>query len=194
MDISNTKTRHKTLESWVNQFGDGLYSWAYHKTSSSETAEDLVQETFLSAFNAFDNFQNRSHPKTWLFSILNNKIIDHYRKTAKSFLSIDTTDEKDSFQIMESLFDKNQNWKPSGFEDIWEREKNLLDDPEFTKIFDECLKDLPSKWKLAVLAKYHLGKEASEICQELDISPSNYWQIIHRSKLLLKKCIEKHWL
>jgi hypothetical protein len=28
----------------------------------------------------------------------------------------------------------------------------------------------------------------------LDITPSNYWQIIHRSKLLLIKCIEKHWM
>jgi len=194
MDVSNTKNKYKTVESWVDQFGDYLYSWALYKTSSKETAEDLVQETFLSAFHSFDTFQNRSSPKTWLFSILNNKIIDHYRKIARSFSSIDTTNEKDSFQITESLFDKNQNWKPSGFENIWEKEQNILDDPEFTKIFDGCLKELPSKWNLAILTKYRFGKDASEICQELDISPSNYWQIIHRSKLLLKKCIEKHWM
>jgi DNA-directed RNA polymerase specialized sigma24 family protein len=34
----------KTL---VEQYSDGLYSWAYYKTSEKETAEDLVQETFL---------------------------------------------------------------------------------------------------------------------------------------------------
>ena len=128
-----------------------------------------------------------------MFSILNNKIIDYYRKKAKSITSLESDIEKDSYKITESLFDKNHNWKPSGFEDVWEKEQNLLDDSEFIKIFDACMKDLPDKWNLAVLAKYRLGKETAEICQELDITPSNYWQIIHRSKLLLKKCIEKQW-
>jgi len=190
----NSDNIHKILEDWVNQYADGLFSWAFHKTSSKEMAEDLVQETFLSAYNSYDSFEKRSNPKTWLFSILNNKIIDYYRKKARTFTSVESDIEKDSFQITESIFDKNQNWKPSGFEDVWEKEQNLLDDPEFIKIFDDCIKDLPDKWNLAVLAKYRLGKEAAEISQELNITPSNYWQIIHRSKLLLKKCIEKQWI
>jgi len=190
----NSENKHKIVEDWINQFGDNMFSWAFHKTSSKETAEDLVQETFLSAFHSYNSFENRSNPKTWLFSILNNKIIDYYRKASKSFASIDNPLEKDSFQITESLFDLNQNWTLGGFEDVWEKEQNLLDDPEFNKIFDGCLKELPTKWNLAVLAKYRLGKEANEICQELNVSPSNYWQIIHRSKLLLKKCIEKQWM
>jgi RNA polymerase sigma-70 factor (ECF subfamily) len=191
---SDSGNKNRIVEDWIRQYGDGLFSWAFHKTSSKETAEDLVQETLLSAFYSFDTFENRSNPKTWLFSILNNKIIDYYRKAAKSFSSIDSQIEKESFQATDSLFDNNQNWTLGGFEDVWEKGQNLLDDPEFIKIFDECLKDLPEKWNLAVLAKYRLEKGASEICQELDISASNYWQIIHRSKLLLKKCIEVHWM
>jgi RNA polymerase sigma-70 factor (ECF subfamily) len=193
VDPSNSINENEIIEDWINQYGDGLYSWAFHKTSSKEVAEDLVQDTFLSAFNSIDSFENRSNPKTWLFSILNNKIIDYYRKAARKFTSIETDSEKEGYQITESLFDNNQNWSPSGYEDVWDKEKHLLDDPEFIKIFDGCLKDLPAKWNLAVLAKYRLGKEAVEICQELNITPSNYWQIIRRSKLLLKKCIEKQW-
>ena len=193
MSSFSTDNKQKIFESWMNQFADGMYSWAFHKTSSKEVAEDLVQDTFLSAFKAIDSFENKSNPKTWLFSILNNKIIDFYRKSARRFASLDTDTEKDGYKITESLFDNNQNWTPTGFEDIWDSEKHLLDDPEFIKVFDYCLKDLPEKWNLVVLAKYRLGKEAAEICQELDITPSNYWQIIHRSKLLLKECIEKEW-
>ena len=193
MSSFSTDNKQKIFESWMNQFADGMYSWAFHKTSSKEVAEDLVQDTFLSAFKAIDSFENKSNPKTWLFSILNNKIIDFYRKSARRFASLDTDTEKDGYKITESLFDNNQNWTPTGFEDIWDSEKHLLDDPEFIKVFDYCLKDLPEKWNLVVLAKYRLGKEAAEICQELDITPSNYWQIIHRSKLLLKKCIENEW-
>ena len=72
------------IEDWFHKYSDDLYGWAYHKTSSKEVAEDLVQETFLSAVKGSKNFQNRSNPKTWLFAILNNKIIDYYRKKAKS--------------------------------------------------------------------------------------------------------------
>ena len=73
-----------TIENWVNQYSDALFSWAYYKTSSKETAEDLVQDTFLAAYHKIDSFKGNSQPKTWLFSILNNKIIDYYRLSAKT--------------------------------------------------------------------------------------------------------------
>jgi RNA polymerase sigma-70 factor (ECF subfamily) len=46
MDVTNENPK-MLLESWVNQFSDELYCWAFYKTSSKETAEDLVQETFV---------------------------------------------------------------------------------------------------------------------------------------------------
>jgi RNA polymerase sigma-70 factor (ECF subfamily) len=83
MAMASTKENTKTLfESWVNQFSDELFSWAYHKTSSKETAEDLVQDTFLSAFHKIDTFEGKSSPKTWLFSILNNKSLTQFFRAA----------------------------------------------------------------------------------------------------------------
>jgi hypothetical protein len=38
--------------------------------------------TFLAAFHKIDSFEGKSQPKTWLFSILNNKVIDYYRLSA----------------------------------------------------------------------------------------------------------------
>lgn len=34
---------------------------------------------------------------------------------------------------------------------------------------------------------------AKEICRELGLSAANYWVIIHRGKLQLRKCLDKHW-
>lgn len=67
----------ESISQWLKDYGDDLYSWAYFKTSSKETAEDLVQDTIVSAFKAFDKFKPGSNPKTWLTTILNNKIIDY---------------------------------------------------------------------------------------------------------------------
>lgn len=190
-DLENNK---RIVEQWVNDYGDELYSWALHKTSSVETAEDLVQETYLAAFRGFDSFKNKSRPKTWLLSILNNKIIDHYRKSANRYVSLDDEDVQTGRQIAESQFDENDQWNLNGLESQWEDEKHLLDDPDFLKIFDLCMHDLPVKWLIAVNFTYFMGISSRDICQDLNVSPSNYWQILHRSKLLLKKCIEKNWL
>jgi RNA polymerase sigma-70 factor (ECF subfamily) len=53
--------------------------------------------------------------------------------------------------------------------------------PDFNVIMEECMNDLPQKWKLAVTSKYLSEKKTEAICQELEITTSNYWQIVHRS-------------
>jgi RNA polymerase sigma-70 factor (TIGR02943 family) len=187
----NSKT---ILENWVNQFSDELFSWALYKTSSKETAEDLVQETFLAAFHKIDTFQGKSQPKTWLFSILNNKVIDYYRLSAKTTKQTFSISENSGYELSDGLFNETENWKNNDINPIWDQEEELLDNPEFNNIMQDCMEDLPQKWKFAVTSKYLTDKNADEICQELEITSSNYWQIVHRAKLLLKKCLEMKWL
>jgi len=185
------ESRQKSIKEWVEAYSDILYTRAFSKISDKQIAEDLVQETFIVAFTSFHNFKNLSKPKTWLFAILNNKIVDHYRK--KSTVSLNTLTEEQGVQITDSLFDANGRWNSLETSSIWENESSLLDNEEFNNILVFCLDDLPAKWSLAVKLKYLLEKDASIICQELEMTPTNYWQIIHRAKLLLRKCIEKHW-
>lgn len=187
----NSKT---LLENWVNQFSDELFSWALYKTSSKETAEDLVQETFLAAFHKIDTFQGKSQPKTWLFSILNNKVIDYYRLSAKTTKQTFSISENSGYELSDGLFNETENWKDNDINPIWDQEEELLDNPEFNNVMQGCMEDLPQKWKFAVTSKYLTDKNADEICQELEITTSNYWQIVHRAKLLLKKCLEMKWV
>lgn len=178
---------------WVNQYGDELFSWALFKVGDKQIAEDLVQETFMSAVLSVTSFEGKSHPKTWITSILNNKIIDHYRKEkshkAQSVsLSVDQAEG-----ITDTMFDANDNWTNNGMESLWVQEENLLDNQDFNIVFDLCINDLPPAWQLSISAKYFSQKETKEICQELGITTTNYWQVIHRAKLLLKKCLEQKW-
>jgi len=187
--MASAKENTKALfESWVNQFSDELFSWAYHKTSSKETAEDLVQDTFLSAFHKIDTFEGKSSPKTWLFSILNNKIIDHYRKKSKKFI-ISADDYTQQIKTTDGFFDEHDKWKKTADNE----EQHWLDNPDFNTILQSCIKNLPENWQFIIQSKYILDKKSTDICQELNITVSNYWQISHRAKLLLKKCIELNW-
>ena len=184
---------NKTIESWYHLHADELFGWALYKTSSKEMAEDLVQETFFSAVKGFKNFRSDSQPKTWLFAILNNKIIDYYRKRTQTSSGENTRREQQFIKQTHSFFDAQQNWKISGKEVAWEEEEHLLDDREFNITLDQCVEKLPDNWRLAVVSKYLSDKTTDQICQEMGVSLSNYWQIIHRAKLNLKKCIDHNW-
>ena len=179
--------KHQLLSDWVAQFTDEMYAWAFHKTSSSELARDLVQDTFLAAFEKFEGYRGQSTPKTWLFSILNHKIIDHYRKKVRQ--PVNTGDE-----IFEGIFDAEGSWLANHSPRNWHTEEgHLLDDEDFQRVLKKCLEALPESWNTCVRLKYLLQKSGQEICQELNIATTNYWQIIHRAKLQLRECIEQNW-
>ncbi|GIZ10161.1 sigma-70 family RNA polymerase sigma factor [Flavobacterium sp. UMI-01] len=188
--VENSKT---IVEKWVHQFSDELYAWSLYKTSSKETAEDLVQETFLAAYNKFDSFQGKSQPKTWLFSILNNKIVDYYRLHARTSKNHFSLTEESGYELTDKLFNTTENWIDKTNHPVWEQEEELLDNPDFNLVMQTCIDDLPKNWKYAITSKYLSKHNATAICKELAITTSNYWQIIHRSKLLLKKCLETKW-
>jgi len=67
-------------ELWVDRYGDYLYAFTLSRLVDRTTAEDLVQETFVSALHAMKNFRGHSSERTWLTSIMKHKILDHFRK------------------------------------------------------------------------------------------------------------------
>ena len=61
-------------------YADSLYGAAMRMTKNPDDAADLVQETFIKAFRAFDRFEQGTNIKAWLFRILTNTFITLYRK------------------------------------------------------------------------------------------------------------------
>lgn len=183
MAIANTIN----LSQWVEDYAEDLLSWASYKVSDAELAKDLVQDTFLAASEKIDTFKGKSSPKTWLFSILNYKVIDHYRAKVKQPVKLDN-------QVFSSFFDEDGDWQSQKRPRDWhEEEKHLLDDSDFQAILKNCMDKLPPTWSASINLKYLMKKKGDEICQELDITPTNFWQIMHRAKLSLRDCIETKW-
>ena len=73
-------------DQWVRLYADALYSYTVPRVNDSALAEDIVQETFLSAWKARESFKGEASEKSWLFTICKNKIIDYYRKKAKDIV------------------------------------------------------------------------------------------------------------
>ncbi len=182
--ISNTE-----LTKWVSLYTRELYSWAFQKTSNRQLSEDLVQETFLAAAESSGSFKRESQPKTWLFGILKNKIAEHYRKSLR--LTITTTL---STEEPLAFFGTNGRWEENAAPQPWQSDpEHLTDLPAFNKVFDDCIEHLPTTMNACIRLRFLDEKKGLQICQELGLTSTNYWQLIHRAKLQLRDCLEKHW-
>lgn len=179
------------FKNWVDLYSDKMYSWAFYKLGNKEEAEDIVQDTFLAALDSMEKFEGRSEPKTWLFSILNNKIAEYFRKVYRSPVA---NENSINDNCLNTFFDNDGGWINNQIPAEWNNDKaNLLDDTDFTKVLKNCMGNLPLQWNAAIQLKYIEEKKADTICQELQIATTNYWQILHRAKLQLRKCLEIHW-
>jgi len=71
-----------------DSYADKIYRHCLYRTFNNETAEELTQETFLRYFKYLKGEKEIEYPKTFLFKIANNLIIDKSRK--KKEISLDS--------------------------------------------------------------------------------------------------------
>ncbi len=193
MFLNSYMTNHLNPHQWVNAHADYLYAFAISRINNEEQAKDLVQDTFLAALEKINNFEGKSSERTWLIAILKNKIIDVYRKKSSG---LKTTDIKEAEQEQNDFFEEHTgHWiaehgpKEFGIED-----KDHIISKEFEEILQKCLQKLPVLWK-AVFTMKHIEDESTDtICTELKVTSSNFWVIIHRTKLNLRACLQKNWI
>ena len=179
---------------WPARFGDELYRFALSRVSDSETAEELVQETFLSALDGLATFRAEASERTWLFVILRRKIIDHYRRQARaSHIGLDELGDGGPTEA-DFFHPENGHWNGPQAPASWLRADAALEQQELHEILQRCQDRLPPQQGAVFALRFVEELSAEEICQELGLSPANYWVIVHRAKLQLRRCLEKNGL
>ena len=101
---------------------------------------------------------------------------------------------KDKEVSSDAYFDENGSWLPDKTPQALGNEEQLLDNLEFNDTLMNCRQHLPKKQFAVLQMKYYDLLEANDICKELGISSTYYWQLIHRAKLQLRDCLQKNWL
>jgi RNA polymerase sigma-70 factor (TIGR02943 family) len=175
---------------WVALYGDMLFQYALPRVKDTMVAEDIVQETFLSALKGLAGYKGEASEKNWLFAILRNKIVDHYRGLRTEILALE--DEMPEGQ--DGRFVKNGMWRKNARPKPWPDPGNPMEQKEMRTVIDWCKEHLKALPKMVFILKYLEEKDSEEICKVLDIKPSNYWVLIHRARLQMRECLEKHWL
>jgi RNA polymerase sigma-70 factor (ECF subfamily) len=186
----NERAKIDNPESWVENYGDFLYRFALSRVKDPAVAEDLVQETFLAALRARENFKGRSAGRTWLIAILKHKIVDYIRKKIRE----PSTDKIETLSdSAESDFDARGEWqvRPSK----WAiNPGKIYEQKEFMDVLYRCLAELPSRLAQAFMLREIDGLGTEEICKELDITATNSWVMLYRARMSLRHCLESKWL
>jgi len=76
-------SKMQVFQDTAMEYIDELYASALRYTKNERDAEDLVQETYLKAYNNWDRFQQGTNCRAWLFTILTNTFINKYRRKKK---------------------------------------------------------------------------------------------------------------
>ena len=132
------------------------------------------------------SFAGRSSERTWLVGILKHKIADHYRRSARGVESRPGADPTSAD------FDRRGHWRvgPASWGGDPGRD---LEAREFWDAFGGCLAKLPRGLADAFLLRELDGLSSAEVQQQLGITPENLWTRLHRSRSLLRRCLESNW-
>ncbi|MFL1011780.1 sigma-70 family RNA polymerase sigma factor [Flavisericum labens] len=173
---------------WIDLYSDYLFNYTISRVSDRVIAQDLVQDTFLAGLKSMKNFKGEASERTWLISILKRKIIDYYRK-------INSKKGKAEVRVNYNSSSENEgDWLEERVSDPFDKTaQDTLENEELGDAIYKCLEKLPQKQAEVFKMKTILGHETEVICNELEITPSNLWVIIHRARTALADCLKENW-
>ncbi|MFV0540065.1 MAG: sigma-70 family RNA polymerase sigma factor [Aestuariibaculum sp.] len=176
-------------EKWIDLHADYLFNYTFSRVKDRDIAQDLVQETFLAGLKSMKNFKGEASERTWLTSILKRKIIDYYRKANSN---------KGRAEVLMSQNKQNKSdgdWIEKNVPDIFTKTaEDNIENTELRHAIHDCLNKLPQKQATVFKMKTIEGLETQTICNELNITASNLWVIIHRARAAMANCLKKNWL
>jgi len=153
---------------------DALFRHAYFRISNRERALDLTQETFIKAWEYVRGGDEIRHWKSFLYRVLNNLIIDEYRR--KKEQSLDALFADDPVRAEESI-------AVDGRGEMEDR----LDEELLLAQMRSLILALPERHRTVLTLRYIDGFSLGEIARTLGTSENVISVRVHRATARLRK-------
>ncbi len=185
----NASKECSTPSDWLKHYGDYLFNFAVGQVRDVNVAEDLVQETFLAAIKAQDNFGGKSSERTWLVSILRHKIYDHLRRVCRERpVRHDPLPARGD----EEAWDQSVLWLHDVSAECVSPSRRM-ELNEFREALEMALGKLPPRLA-QVFQMYEIEEQPNKhVCDKLNISESNLWVMLHRARKQLRRELTGWW-
>ncbi|MBF8266883.1 MAG: polymerase, sigma-24 subunit, subfamily [Dehalococcoidia bacterium] len=166
------------FQSVVEQHTSFVYNVAYRMMNNAQDAEDITQETFLSAYRGWASFRGGSSVSTWLYRIAVNACLMRLRKEKRARTS--TQQDYDDTVVIDGIADPSDN--PEG----------IALHSELRQETEQAISELSPDLRAAVVLRDVQQLSNAEAAAALGITVSSLKARLHRGRVLLRKRLERY--
>jgi RNA polymerase sigma-70 factor (ECF subfamily) len=174
--LESATDRNDRFERDALVFMDQLYAAALRYTKNPEDARDLVQDTYLKAFNSFHQFEEGTNLRAWLYRVLTTTFINTYRKDQRRPQL--TSGELEDWQLAQAQSHTSDLGKSAEVEAL----ENLPDSD-----IKRALQEIPEEFRIAVYLADVEGFSYKEIADIVEVPAGTVMSRLHRGRKLLRE-------
>lgn len=155
---------HLDVTQLIEEHHAALYRYAFRFTGSAADAEDLLQQTFLSAHRKLHQLRKVESVKSWLFTILRNNYLKSCRGTEAVPASAANIDLND-----------------------WACPDEMPGSPIDSENLQKALNELPGEFRIVLLMYFFEDYSYAEISEQLKLPAGTVMSRLHRAKCHLRR-------
>ena len=165
----------EAFEKIVTSYNKRIFNLAVRILQNNDDALDVMQDTFLTAFEKIDSFNFKSKFYTWLYRIATNYAFMKIRKNKNAPLNESVFEGKNNFAFFE-------NTKSLDFS-----AEQIIINKELKSKLDEAVAELPQIYKAVFILRDIEGLSIKETSEILDIAENNVKIRLKRARMFLKE-------
>jgi RNA polymerase sigma-70 factor, ECF subfamily len=180
------------LDAW----SDGLLRLARSFVSTTDSAAEVVQDTWLAVIQGIGKFEGRSSLKTWVYRILVNTAKRRGRREARTVPWSSLLPDDEGPTVDPARFGGPGDPYPGHWREFpapWPSpEQHALAD-EIHALVGEALARLPERQRVVITLRDVEGYGSDEVSSILDISAANQRVLLHRARAFVRGRLEEYY-
>ena len=162
---------------------EALHRFALRLCGNPHDAEDLFQETFLSAYRAFHQYREGTNCKSWLFRIMHNAFRNKWRKASAKATHVAIEQEGGEFILHNHMMEQDKAYQDNP-------EKQLMDTIP-SEAMEKALEGLSEEYRSTLLLCDVEGFPYAEVAEILDVPVGTVRSRLSRARSSLQRRLLK---